>query len=138
MCDSSPMLRLLTRVAVGLAICAGLLTSEAVAATFTVEPTQIVLSGRKSSVLLTLKNDSAEPLRFELSVFSWSQSPSGEMSLEPTDDIVFFPALLTIAPGESRHVRVGSATSATRARRRIASSSKNSLPCSARRTAFAS
>jgi fimbrial chaperone protein len=79
------------------------------AATFTVEPTQIALSSRTNSVLLTLRNESAETLRFELSVFKWDQSPAGGMQLEPTDDIVFFPALLTLAPGESRRVRVGNA-----------------------------
>ena len=81
------------------------------AATFTVEPTQIMLSGRTTSVLLTLRNESTEALRFELSAFTWAQSPSGEMQLEATEDVVFFPSLLTVAPGESRRVRVGSATS---------------------------
>ena len=85
-------------------------TFNAEAATFTVEPTQIVFSNRTNSVLLTLRNESTETLRFELSVFKWGQSPSGEMQLEATEDIVFFPALLTLAPGESRRVRVGSAT----------------------------
>ncbi len=80
------------------------------AATFTVEPTQIAFSNRTTSVLLTLRNESTDTLRFELSVFKWAQSPSGEMQLEPTEDIVFFPALLTLTPGESRRVRVGSAT----------------------------
>jgi fimbrial chaperone protein len=80
------------------------------AATFTVEPTQIFLSERTSSVLLTLRNDSKETLRFELSAFRWTQSPAGEIQLEPTDEVVFFPALLTLAPGESRRVRVGHAT----------------------------
>lgn len=83
---------------------------DATAATFTVEPTQIFFSGRTSSVLLTLHNESTETLRFELSVFAWTQSPSGEMQLEPTEDIIFFPSLLTLAPGESRRVRVGSTT----------------------------
>jgi fimbrial chaperone protein len=80
------------------------------AATFTVDPTQIFLSGRTGSVLLTLRNDSTETLQFELSVFAWTQSPTGEMQLEPTEDIVFFPTLLTLKPKETRRVRVGSAT----------------------------
>jgi fimbrial chaperone protein len=85
-------------------------TSGAAAATFTVEPTQIFLSDRTPSVVMTLRNDSQETLRFELSVLKWHQSPTGEMQLEPTEDVVFFPALLTLGPGESRRVRVGNAT----------------------------
>ena len=80
------------------------------AATFTVDPTQIFLSGRNGSVLLTLRNESDETLQFQLSVFAWAQSPSGQMQLEPTEDIVFFPTLLTLKPKETRRVRVGSAT----------------------------
>jgi P pilus assembly chaperone PapD len=63
---------------------------DAHAATFTVEPTQITLSGRTTSVLLTLRNESTEALRFELSAFKWAQSPAGEMQLEATEDVVFF------------------------------------------------
>lgn len=91
-------------------LCGGPLTGRASAATFTVDPTQIYLSGRTPSVLVTLRNDSNETLQFQLSVFAWSQSPSGEMQLEPTDDIVFFPTLLTLKPNETRRVRVGGAT----------------------------
>jgi fimbrial chaperone protein len=80
------------------------------AATFTVDPTQIFMSNRSGSVLLTLRNESTETLRFQLSVFAWTQSPSGEMQLVPTEDIVFFPTLLTLKPSETRRVRVGNAT----------------------------
>jgi fimbrial chaperone protein len=84
--------------------------AEAVhAATFTVDPTQIFLSGRTGSVLLTLRNESDETLQFQLSAFEWAQSPSGEMQLAPTEDVVFFPTLLTLKPRETRRVRVGSA-----------------------------
>jgi P pilus assembly chaperone PapD len=106
------------------------------AATFTVEPTRIALSGRTNSVLLTLRNESTETLRFELSVFRWAQSPSGEVQLEPTEDVVFFPSLLTVGPGESRRVRVGSTASRQRSRNRTASSSKNCLPRAGRVAAF--
>jgi fimbrial chaperone protein len=80
------------------------------AATFTVDPTHIFLSARSGSVLLTLRNESTETLQFQLSVFAWTQSASGQMELEPTEDIVFFPTLLTLKAKETRRVRVGSAT----------------------------
>jgi len=85
----------------------GVFIGQASASTFNVSPTQVFLSGKASSALLTLRNDSEEPLRFQLSVFAWDQSPSGEMTLAPTQDVVFFPALLTLAPKEERKIRVG-------------------------------
>ena len=84
-----------------------LCTPETSASTFTVEPTQIFFSGTTNSVVVTLRNGSDGPLRFELTVFTWTQSAKGEMELAPTRDIVLFPSLLTLAPGESRRVRVG-------------------------------
>jgi fimbrial chaperone protein len=96
---------------------AGLISFAAVApasaATFTVNPTQIFLSGRTTTALLTLKNDSEESLRFQLTAFAWQQTPSGEMELTPTRDVVFFPALLTLAPKEERRIRVGSSVTAS-------------------------
>ncbi len=86
--------------------------TSASAATFSVNPTQIYLSGRTTSALLTLRNDSTEHLRFQLSAFAWNQSPTGEVLLEATKDVVFFPALLTLKPGEERRIRVGSTVSA--------------------------
>lgn len=86
------------------------LGSSASAATFNVSPTQLFLSGRDSSTLLTLRNETDQPLRFQLSVFAWEQSPSGEMVLTPTQDVVFFPALVTLNGHEERKVRVGRVT----------------------------
>jgi len=82
-------------------------TTDATAATFSIDPTQIVLTDGGGSAVITLTNRSTEALRFQLSVFAWSQSDTGEIELQETEDIVFFPALLTLAPGEARRVRVG-------------------------------
>ena len=82
--------------------------TPAAAATFSVNPTQIFLSGRTTSSLLTLRNESTEMLRFQLTAFAWSQSAAGEIELQPTTDVVFFPALLALKPGEERKIRVGS------------------------------
>jgi fimbrial chaperone protein len=105
------MIRFATAALFGLWASGGWHVASASAATFTVEPTQIQLSARTGSVLLTLRNDSDDTLQFQLSLFKWTQTPSGQMQLEPTDDIVFFPTLLALKPKESRRVRIGSATS---------------------------
>jgi fimbrial chaperone protein len=87
--------------------------SPARASSFTVNPIKIVLSEKERSSLLTVQNQSAEPLRFQVSVNGWSQSPSGEMMLSGTKDIVVYPSILTLAPGEQRKLRIGSTTPIT-------------------------
>ena len=67
------------------------LSIDLLGSSFTVNPTQVVLTARTMSALLTLRNDSDEALRFELSMFSWDQTDSGEMRLTSSEDIVFFP-----------------------------------------------
>ena len=77
------------------------------AANFTVFPISISLDRKVHSQTLTLHNESSDPIRFQLSAFAWDQLPDGQMMLKPTDDVVFFPQLLTIRAGEDRKVRVG-------------------------------
>jgi fimbrial chaperone protein len=80
------------------------------AATYTVNPTRLYLSERATSALMTLKNESQAPLRMQLKAQRWDQSRAGEMQLAATDDLIVFPTLITLAPGEERRVRVASAT----------------------------
>ena len=89
------------------AIAVLLAVPRADASSFTVNPTQVVLSAKVTSTLVTIRNESDEQLRFQLSMFGWTQSLKGEMQLTPTKDIVYFPALLTLAPKEERKIRVG-------------------------------
>jgi fimbrial chaperone protein len=95
-----------------LALAAGaLIVGEAApagAAAFSVNPTLIRLSPRASSTLLKVRNESDQAVRLQLSAFAWAQSLDGEMQLQPTEDVIFFPALLTLEPGRERTVRVGS------------------------------
>jgi fimbrial chaperone protein len=89
----------------GLALC----RAEAVfASTFRVSPVQVSLSPAAPTALLTVGNDSDETLRFQVSAFSWDQDATGRMQLTPTRDVVFFPMMLTLGPGEARKIRVGS------------------------------
>jgi fimbrial chaperone protein len=82
-------------------------------AKFNVTPTRLVLRQSQTSTSLLLKNESAEVIRFQVSAFSWTNAIDGEMTLEPTKDIVFFPALFSIAPGQTRRVRVTTSERAT-------------------------
>jgi fimbrial chaperone protein len=82
------------------------------ASAYKVTPIQVSLSSRASSALLTLSNESPDTLRFQLSAFTWNQSRKGEIQLSPTEDVVFYPSLLTLKPGEERKVRVGTKAAA--------------------------
>ena len=90
-----------------LLLAALLATSPARAANFDVVPTLLSLSAKSASDTLVITNRSQETLRFQINVFAWKQRPDGEMLLEPTKDIVFFPAMLSLKPKESRQIRVG-------------------------------
>lgn len=77
------------------------------ASDFLVNPIHVFLTARTSSALLTLRNTSAETLRFQVSAFAWDQSPQGEVLLSPTEDIVVFPGLVNIPAGAERKLRIG-------------------------------
>jgi fimbrial chaperone protein len=89
-------------------LCSGALAAgSAHAATFDVAPIMLELSEKAASGTLVVTNRSPEALRFHVTAFAWNQRPDGQMQLEPTKDIVFFPAMLTLNAKESRQIRVG-------------------------------
>lgn len=93
--------------------CVAILTlaaGNANAAGFQVSPVRLELSARASSALLNVRNQSNEPIRFQVTGFAWKQSEGGEVRLLPTKDISFFPSMLIVPPGGSRKVRVGALT----------------------------
>ncbi|HVS33387.1 MAG TPA: fimbria/pilus periplasmic chaperone [Thermoanaerobaculia bacterium] len=79
---------------------------------FKVTPVRVTLVPGSASTLLTLTNESDQTLRFQISAFGWSQAADGTMNLTPTEDILFFPALLSLNAGEERKVRIASKTPA--------------------------
>lgn len=95
-----------------LTLLAPLLRDEATAraATFTVSTVQLFLSAQAKSEILAVRNASEAPIRFQATVFAWDQGPQGEMGLTATRDIVLFPTLFSLKPGEERNLRVGMAT----------------------------
>ena len=90
------------------AIAALLLTPHAAAASnFTVTPTEVNLSASATSALVTVRNRGQVPLRFEITLVSWSEDEHGQMTLNPSSDVTFFPKLVELPPGASRNIRIG-------------------------------
>ena len=98
----------LTRVALMIGVGLVLAPAHSVhGSAFHVTPIRVDFDRNTTSTVMTLVNESTDELRFQISVSSWQQNKQGQMQLSPTDDIVFFPALLSLKAGEERKVRVG-------------------------------
>jgi fimbrial chaperone protein len=81
--------------------------SSALAGGIKVSPVTLTLSPAASSSTFVLTNQGTELVRFHITAFAWGEQPDGQMSLTPTTEIVFFPAMVSLKPGEARKVRVG-------------------------------
>jgi len=79
----------------------------AIASNFTVTPTEVNLSAAATSALVTLRNGGKLPLRFEITLVTWSEDEHGKMALNPSSDVTFFPKLVELKGGESRNIRIG-------------------------------
>ncbi len=75
--------------------------------TLKVTPIPIVITGGGTSTMVELRNDGAELVRLQASTFDWSQTTSGADTLTPSSELLVFPSMLALKPGEARKVRVG-------------------------------
>lgn len=82
-------------------------TRRAEASLFQVSPVRLNLSAQTTNGLLSVQNQSNEPLRFQVVAYEWRQAPDGEMLLLPTSEVAVFPSMVVIPAGASRKVRVG-------------------------------
>jgi|GEM_PF-573659 len=76
------------------------------AANFEFGPPTMSLTANDHIATVTLTNTGDAPLRFEIEAFRWDQKPNGELQLDPTEDLVVFPRLVTLAAHETRRIRV--------------------------------
>src|SRR5438045_9317296 len=94
--------RALTAMVLGLVLQAGNIAASA----YKVTPVRVTFSG-PSSTLLTLKNESDQPLRFQISSFVWSQDSKGAMQLTPKEEVVFFQDHVRLHTGHEHKRRDG-------------------------------
>lgn len=72
-----------------------------------VTPIPIVISGGATTTMVEIENESQDNLRVQAQVFDWTQTPTGEDTLAPSNELLVFPSMLVIAPSSSRKLRVG-------------------------------
>jgi fimbrial chaperone protein len=95
----------MNRPLVALAAC--LLSLAARAGDFGVSPIRVDLDRATKSALVTVTNDDARPLAFQVRALEWTQDAAGADRYADTADLVYFPRQLKIPPKESRVVRIG-------------------------------
>lgn len=84
------------------------ITGNADAAVFGVSPIRIDLTPDTRTAVVNVSNDDTRKLYFQAKLVEWTQTPDGKDQYAESKDLVFFPAIFTIEPGEKRIIRVGS------------------------------
>lgn len=74
---------------------------------FVVHPTRLELGIGRPSGALVVRNEGTSPLVFQVTGMHWTQDHEGQEHYGDTDDLIYFPRLLTLPPGESAIIRVG-------------------------------
>jgi len=92
---------------VALAFLCALAPLPAAAGEYAVSPMRIHLDREAKSAAVTLTNSGNDAMTFQIAAMEWTQDADGRDHYEPTTEVVFFPKILTLPPGESRVVRVG-------------------------------
>jgi fimbrial chaperone protein len=90
-----------------IALLVSVFSSSAEAGALSISPVRIMLASGATSGLMTVRNESPDPVRLQLTLHTWQENPDGNMQLAPTEDLVVFPGLLQLKPNESRKVRIG-------------------------------
>jgi fimbrial chaperone protein len=88
-------------------IIAGLGLSAAPAGSIVLAPTTILIGPGDLATSISVRNEMETPASFSVRVFIWRNSETGEMQLEATDDMIVYPEVLNLQPGESRRIRLG-------------------------------
>jgi fimbrial chaperone protein len=94
---------------------ASILAGSAWAGDFGVSPIRVDLDLKTKSALITVTNDDARTLAFNVRAMEWTQDAAGADRYTDTADLVYFPRQLKVPPKESRVVRLGYKVPATQA-----------------------
>ena len=85
----------------------------AFAGEFTVKPIRLDVAHSAKSASMSVVNDGAEKLSFQLQAMDWTQDKDGKDQYADSRDLIFAPKLMTIEPGQEGLVRIGFKSPAT-------------------------
>lgn len=82
------------------------------AAEFSISPMRLDFARGARSAAVTVSNDDVRPLRMQLRLMRWTQDADGADVYQESDELIYFPRMMSVPPGEKRLVRVGLKTPA--------------------------
>lgn len=78
-----------------------------------ISPVTVELTAGAKAAVVEVRNGGTRALRYEITTFEWKQKLDGDADLTPTREIVAFPPVFQLAPGEARNVRIGTTAAAS-------------------------
>ncbi len=99
--------RLFRQARVYLLATLALLPLSAESGNFAVTPLRLDFDQSTKSGAITINNDAESALKVQLGLYEWTQDETGKDIYRESEDLLYFPRLATIGPGERRVVRVG-------------------------------
>lgn len=84
-----------------------LATAPAHSGGFGVSPIRLDFDAAVKTGAITVSNDDTVRLSFQMKLFEWSQDKKGKDQYRESDDLIFFPQLMTLKPKDKRIIRVG-------------------------------
>ncbi len=100
-------MRALARLLAAFAALAMLVALPVAAGEYAVSPLRVDLDREARSGAVTVTNSGSDRMDFQIAVMAWSQDAEGRDRYTPSSELVFFPKILTLQPGEARVIRVG-------------------------------
>src|SRR5262245_55910672 len=97
----------LALIVLAAAVLYAMATRPAKSAEFSVSPIRLEFEAGARSAAVTVANDDKRPLRMQLRLMEWTQDADGVDVYRESDELVYFPRLMSVEPGEKRLVRVG-------------------------------
>lgn len=81
--------------------------SAALAGQVGIAPVRVYLDEATRTAVVEISNPSEAPIGMQVDSMSWHQDTEGVDQYEPTTEILAFPPIFTIQPGQSQLVRIG-------------------------------
>ena len=72
-----------------------------------VAPIKLEFDRATRTGLITVNNEDTKPVNFQIKLYRWFQDAQGQDQYEESNDLVYFPQIMSIEPDQKKLIRVG-------------------------------